>query len=143
MESRRNVMNVLENIGVSFCGGEQPVLSIQTFFDFYIISNNTPESQDETLTCDEFISQYGNVSSLQSVSSYSGINASLDSENAELRNSVRVLSDDKERLVKLLEIANQNSISWQGMSYKNNFLLTTLIYVVFGLIIGAVLAWMI
>ena len=143
MESRKNVMNILENMGLSFCGGELPILSVQTAGVFYTISEHDVEPQDETLTCDEFVSQYGNVSALQSVSPYSGINASPDSENAELRNSVRVLSDEKDNLVKLLEIANQNSISWQGVSYKNNFLLTTLVYVVFGLIIGAVLAWMI
>ena len=143
MESRQNVMDILDNMQFRRIGYNCSLLSIQTICDFYIISDNTPESQDETLTCDEFISQYGNVSALQSVSPYSGINASPDSENAELRNSVRVLSDEKDNLVKLLEIANQNSISWQGVSYKNNFLLTTLVYVVFGLIIGAVLAWMI
>ena len=149
MESRQNVIGILESMGFKRTGLNNRTLSlftwmeIEIFGEFYVVVGGLPETQEETLTCDEFISKYGNVRSLQSVSPDSGINASLDSENAELRNSVRVLSDDKERLVKLLEIANQNSISWQGMSYKNNFLLTTLVYVVFGLIIGAVLAWMI
>ena len=143
MESCQNVMDILDNMQFRRIGYNCSSLSIQTQQNMYVISGYTPETQEETLTCDEFISKYGNISQLQSISPDSGISASLDSENAELRNSVRVLSDDKERLVKLLEIANQNLISWQGMSYKNNFLLTTLVYVVFGLIIGAVLAWMI
>ena len=144
MESRQNVMDILDNMGFFNTGFESAGLSIQaTTSGMYVILDKTPEIPHETLTCDEFISQCGNVSPLQRVLGDSGINASLDSENAELRNSVRVLSDEKDNLVKLLEIANQNSISWQGMSYKNNFLLTTLVYVVFGLIIGAVMAWMI
>lgn len=141
MDSRQNVIGILGNMGLTNVAGGS--LSIQTMGKLFAVTGSGTETQDETLTCDEFISQYGNVSPLQSDLTYSGINASLDSENAELRNSVRILRDENERLLQLLEIANQNSLSWQGLSYKNNLVLTTLAYVVFGLIIGAVLAVMI
>ena len=131
MESRQSVIGILGNMGFTNVAGVSGSMSIQTMGKVFAVTSSSPETQEETLTCDEFISQYGNLSPLQSDLTYSGINASLDSENAELRNSVRILSDEKDRLVKLLEIANQNSISWQGVSYKNNLVLTTLVYVVF------------
>lgn len=89
MESRQNVIGILGNMGFTNVAGVSGSMSIQTRGKVFAVTSSSPETQEETLTCDEFISQYGNVNPLQSDLTYSGINASLDSENAELRNSVR------------------------------------------------------